>query len=235
MYKNKRVLAIIPARGGSKGVLRKNIRLVAGRPLIAWTIEEAKKSKYIDRVILSSDDDEIIKVARRWVCEAPFVRPGKLAEDNAPVVESVLHALDALNEEFDYLVLLQPTSPLRLAEDIDSCIEKCILEDAPACVAVTAPCKNPYWMYHVDGKGRLRPIIKQKDIFLLRQQVKNVYALNGAVYVAETGWFKKNKKFICRDTVAYQMPENRSIDIDTELDLRVCDMLLSGSGRPEKT
>src|SRR3989339_1333873 len=109
MYENKRILALIPARGGSKGIPRKNIVSLAGKPLIAWTIEAARKSKFIDRTILSSDDDEIIALARRWGCEVPFVRPARLAQDTVAAGGPVLHALETIAEEFDYLVLLQPT------------------------------------------------------------------------------------------------------------------------------
>jgi CMP-N,N'-diacetyllegionaminic acid synthase len=119
MFEGKTILAIVPARGGSKGVPRKNIRLLAGKPLIAWTIDEAKKSRYIDRLILSSEDDEIIEVAREFGCEIPFKRPDELAQDDTPGIESVIHAINTLEEKYDFVVLLQPTSPLRTVEDID--------------------------------------------------------------------------------------------------------------------
>jgi len=216
MINGKTCLAIIPARGGSKGKPRKNIRHVAGKPLIAWTIEEAKRSKYLDRTILSSDDDEIIAVARRWNCDVPFIRPVELAQNNVTGIEPVLQALDTINEIFDYVVLLQPTSPLRVVEDIDECIEKCDLPNAPVCATVTTPDKSPYWMYLLDNQGRLRSNMKQNTTILLRQHFESVYALNGAVYVARTDWFMKNRKFISDETIAYPMPKTRSIDIDTE-------------------
>nr|HPK54819.1 acylneuraminate cytidylyltransferase family protein [Smithellaceae bacterium] len=117
MIQGKTVLAIIPARGGSKGIPRKNITNLAGKPLIAWTIEEAKKSKYIDRLILSSEDNEIIQVAKEWGCEVPFIRPRELAEDDTLGIEPVLHALNTIKKKYDYVVLLQPTSPLRSVDD----------------------------------------------------------------------------------------------------------------------
>lgn len=226
MYKGKRILAVIPARGGSKGVPCKNIRIVAGKPLIAWTVEEARKSKYIDRTIISSDDNEILGVAQMLNCDAPFVRPAALAQDHVTGIEPVLHALQKINEKFDYIVLLQPTSPLRIVDDIDGCIKKCLSKNACACVTVCPVDKSPYWMYSFDGRGRLRPIIKQKDTVLLRQKLDDVYALNGAVYVARNDWFIKNKKFISDGTIAYLMPKARSVDIDTEFDLKVCNLLL---------
>ncbi len=226
MINGKSVLAIIPARGGSKGVPRKNIRLVAGKPLIAWTIEAAKKSKYLDRIILSSEDEEIIKIAQHWNCEVPFIRPAELAQDHVTGIEPILHAIETIPEKYEYIVVLQPTCPLRIAEDIDGCIEKCIVQNGTVCVTVTKPDKSPYWMYSLDSEGKLKPIMKQKKTVLLRQQLEEVYALNGAVYAANTGWFLENKKFISDETVAYLMPKNRSLDIDTEFDLEICEILL---------
>jgi N-acylneuraminate cytidylyltransferase len=226
MINGKSILAIIPARGGSKGVPRKNIRLVAGKPLIAWTIEAARKSKYLDRIILSSEDEEIIRIARHWNCEVPFIRPAELAQDHVTGIEPILHAIETIPEKYDYIVVLQPTCPLRIAEDIDGCIEKCALQNEPVCVTVTKPDKSPYWMYSLDSTGKLKPIMKQKKTVLLRQQLEDIYALNGAVYVANTDWLLKNKIFISDETVAYLMSKTRSIDIDTEFDLKICEILL---------
>lgn len=225
LIENKPILALISARGGSKGVLRKNIRNVAGKPLIAWTIEAAKKSKYIDRLVLSSDDDEIIKVARDCGCEAPFVRPAELARDDTPGIDVVLHALDTL-PGFYYIVLLQPTSPLRTAEDIDACIERCCQREAVACVSVVEPGKSPYWMYVLDEFGRMTPLIKIEKAISRRQDLPGAYAVNGAVYVAECGWLLKTRTFLAPETLAYIMPKERSIDVDTEFDLNLCDWLL---------
>jgi CMP-N,N'-diacetyllegionaminic acid synthase len=125
MIGERKVLGLIPARGGSKGVARKNIREVRGKPLIAWTIEEARRSIYLDRLVLSSEDTEIMEIARSFGCEVPFRRPEELAADDTPGIDPVLHALREL-PGFDYVALLQPTSPLRTAEDIDGCIERCV-------------------------------------------------------------------------------------------------------------
>src|SRR5262245_25182815 len=125
MIDAKRVLGLITARGGSKGVPRKNVRPLGGKPLLAWTIEAARNAPVIDRLILSSDDAEIIEVARAWGCEVPFVRPPELATDTADSVEVVRHALSTLGEDYDYVVLLQPTSPLRTGEDIENCVRLC--------------------------------------------------------------------------------------------------------------
>lgn len=225
MINNKSVLAIIPARGGSKGVSRKNIKEIAGKPLIAWTIEEAIKSKYIDRLILSSEDQEIIEIAKSFGCDVPFIRPDYLALDSTPGIAPVLHALNEL-PNFDYVVLLQPTSPLRVVEDIDSCIEQMIGIAAPSCVSVTEPEKSPYWMYTLKDDSRMEPVIKQSNFKVLRQDLPPVFALNGAVYVAETKWLLENKSFLTGETTAYIMPNNRSYDIDTEEDFLFCEWLI---------
>jgi CMP-N,N'-diacetyllegionaminic acid synthase len=228
MINGKEILGIIPARGGSKGIPRKNIRELAGKPLIAWTIEVAKKSMYIDRLILSSEDKEIIQVAKEWGCEAPFVRPMELAQDDTPGIDPVLHAINEL-QGYDYVVLLQPTSPLRIVEDIDGCIEKCLKNNVNACVSVTEPSKSPYWMFTINEEEKLFPLIKAEKEISRRQDLPAVYALNGAVYVARCDWLQERKSFITDETLAYVMPYERSFDIDSELDLKICDMLLSSS------
>ncbi len=231
MIGTKTVLAFIPARGGSKGVPRKNIRDVAGKPLIAWTIAAARKSVYIDRLILSSDDPEIIRVAGEWGCEAPFVRPAELARDDTPGIDPVLHALGALPEKYDYVVLLQPTSPLRAAQDIDGCIEHCLAARADACVTVTAPDKSPYWMYTLGDRGEMRPLIEAAGHFARRQDLPAVYALNGAVYVAGTRWLETARSFVAEGTLAFVMPKERSLDIDSEADLLLAGLLLADPAR----
>jgi CMP-N,N'-diacetyllegionaminic acid synthase len=231
MFSGKNILGVIPARGGSKGVPRKNLREVGGKPLIAWTIENSKKAKYIDRIILSSEDSEIISVAKQWECDVPFVRPEELALDDTPGIDPVLHAINLLAEEYDYVVLLQPTSPLRTADDMDRCIELCFSRNAPACVSVTEMEKSPYWMYTVDTEGHLHNLLKINKIFQRRQDMPKVFALNGAVYVAEIRWLIKTRTFVTDQTVAYAMPRERSLDIDTEMDLRFCDVIMQESQR----
>jgi len=225
----KKVLAIIPARGGSKGVPRKNIRSVAGKPLIAWTIEAAKKSSYIDRLVLSSEDPEIIAAAKSSGCEAPFVRPAELAQDHTPGVEPVLHALDQL-PGYDYVVLLQPTSPLRTAAEIDGCIALCEERGAPACVSVTEASHHPQWMFTADEHGRMHPLVEQSAT--RRQELPPVYALNGAVYVAQVAWLQRSRDFIGEGTRAYVMQPLQSIDIDTEDDFFLAECLLQLRNSP---
>jgi len=224
MIQTKSVLAIIPARGGSKGVPRKNIRMLAGKPLIAWTIEEAKKSKYIDRLVSSSEDEEIIKVAKEWGCEVPFIRPVELAKDDTPGIDPVLHAISML-PGYDYVVLLQPTSPLRSVDDIDGCIETCLTSHAPSCVSVTEVDQHPYLMYKIDKTGSLKPFRDQKNEIHRRQDLPLVYILNGAVYVAESHFLSKNRSFLTPLTKAYNMPKARSLDIDDGIDIKLFEIL----------
>jgi N-acylneuraminate cytidylyltransferase len=226
MIEGKTVLAIVPARGGSKGVPRKNLREIAGKPLIAWTIEEAKKSPYIDRVILSSEDDEIIHVAKAWGCEVPFKRPIELAQDDTPGIAPVLHALKVL-PKYDYVILLQPTSPLRKVDDMDACLEKCLAFNANACVSVVEVTENPYWMYTISPDGIMHQLIKTNNSFSRRQDLPNVYKLNGAVYVADSEWLEKNKSFLSDETIAYIMMLERSVDIDSEYDILNLEIMLS--------
>jgi CMP-N,N'-diacetyllegionaminic acid synthase len=225
MISGEKVLGLIPARGGSKGIRRKNVREVAGKPLIAWTIEAARASRYIDRLVLSSDDAEIIGVARDWGCEAPFVRPAELARDETPGIEPVLDALARL-PGYALVVLLQPTSPLRSPEDIDGCIELCAARGANACVSVSPASESPYWMFTLED-AKLRPLLASSAVPERRQDLPAVHVLNGAVYVARIPWLLGSKTFIADGTLAHVMPAARSVDVDEERDLRLVELILS--------
>jgi len=227
MIRERKILGIIPARGQSKGVPRKNLSMLCDKPLIAWTIEAAKRSRYIDRLVLSSDDPEIISVARDFGCEAPFVRPAALAQDATPGIEPVLHAIEQI-PGYDYVVLLQPTSPLRTIEDIDGCIEQCVQSGAKACVSVSEVEQHPRWMYTLGGHDRLVPIVSDGKQFARRQDLPPVFLLNGAVYVAETAWLQESHSFLGQEVSGYVMPPERSLDIDTLADLERCEKMMAG-------
>ena len=227
MMNGKTILGIIPARGGSKGIPRKNIKLLAGKPLIAWTIEEAKKSKYIDRLILSSEDEEIISVAKQWGCEVPFVRPKELAQDDTPGIAPVLHAVESLQEKYDFVCLLQPTSPLREVDDIDGCIEKCVSTKALSSISVTEVDKHPFWMYKLKARSKLSPLFPEKSLMARRQELPKIYMPNGAIYFANIHHLTKTKSFFTKGTIAHIMQENNSIDIDTKLDFELCEFFLT--------
>lgn len=232
MIEGKSVLAIVPARGGSKGLPGKNVMPVGGKPLIAWTIAAAKASQHIDRVILSSEDPAIIDAARAAGCEVPFVRPAELASDEARVEDAVLHALDSIAEQYDLLVLLQPTSPLRRGEDIDGCLAAYLNRRAGSAMSVCEPSKSPYWMFRMDDEDRLDRLLPLPEGGHRRQNLPSVYAPNGAVYVIGVETFRKTRAFVTDDTVGYVMPVDRSIDIDTPMDMALFKSVVADGATP---
>lgn len=224
MIGTRRVLALITARGGSKGIPGKNIIEIAGKPLIAWTIEAAINCPQIDSVVLSTDDPAIASVATKLGCEVPFMRPSSLATDEASGMDVVFHAMEHL-PNFDILVLLQPTSPLRKSEDIVACLD--LLETSPAVVSVRPAEEHPYLTFAINDTGILTPYARPSaSQSLRRQDLPGAWCLNGAIYAADTKWLKEQRSFISPKTVAYQMPSERSIDIDTPADLRAAGHLL---------
>lgn len=226
MYKGKKILAIIPARGGSKGIPRKNIKTLAGKPLIAWTIEEAKKSQFIDMCIVSTEDEEIKSVAEEWGGNVPFMRPAELAQDDTPGVEPVLHAVKML-PGYDYVLILQVTSPLRTVDDIDDAIAYCLDSGYESCVGVTEAEHSPYWMYHMDEQKFLKPILKiAKEESYQRQKLPKVYQLNGAIYVTSVAFLQSEKDVADKNTAGFIMPRERSFDIDTMIDFDFVEMLM---------
>lgn len=221
-----KVLAVITARGGSKGVPNKNIREVAGRPLLEWTVRAALGAPSLDRVILSSDDARIIAVAKNAGCDVPFVRPASLATDEATTLDALLHAVEEV-PGYEYLVTLQPTSPLRTAEDIEGCIAACVAKDAASACSVVEVAKNPYWMFTLGEDQRMRRLLDQNPMPTRRQDLPDVYMPNGAVYVNRIDSLKDGGTLITQETVGYVMSAERSLDIDSEFDLRLCDLLLT--------
>lgn len=230
MIAGERVLAVVPARGGSRGIPRKNIVPVGGKPLIAWTADAALASSVVDRAILSSEDAEILEAGRAAGLDTPFVRPAELARDDTPGIDPVLHALDVLEAEgetFGWVVLLQPTSPLRSAADIDGAAQLCIDRDAPAAVSVTAADKSPWWMFHLADGSRMEPLFDPDTRPHRRQDAPPVFVLNGAVYVARVSWLRRSRSFLTDETVGYVMPRERSVDVDEPADLHVVEALLA--------
>ena len=224
MIHGKTVLAIIPARGGSKGIPRKNIVPVRGKPLIAYTIEAAKHSAYIDRIVLTSDDREIIDIAVAYGAEAPFVRPAELAQDDTPGVDPVIHTVQEV-PGYDYVLLLQPTSPLRTAEDIDGCIRLALERESDHCVSVVEVDKSPYWMYTLTPEAGMHPLLEPSDA--PRQLQPKTFVLNGAVYVSKVDALLATRSFLKGKVVGYVMPKSRSLDIDTPDDLEYMQWMLT--------
>ena len=219
--RDSKVLAVITARGGSKGLIRKNVLDLAGLPLIAWTIKAAQASKYISKVILSSDNDEIIQVAQRYDCEVPFKRPSYLATDSATSVDVLQHALEN-SPGYDFIILLQPTSPLRTSVDIDAAFELMISLDAKSCVSVCKTSKTPYWMYSLGDDGALEKLLPAPKDIDSRQAAPETFELNGAIYIIHIDHFNKKQSLIPEKTVAYLMDRSVSIDIDSQSDLELC-------------
>lgn len=207
---------------------RKNLHPVGGKPLIAWTIEAAKRSHYIDKLVISSEDAEIISVAEALGCEAPFVRPAELARDDTPGIDPVLHALSVL-PGYRWVVLLQPTSPLRSTRDIDECLETCVRTSAPSCVSVTEAAESPYWMYSLGKHSELQPLLTGQHGSTRRQDLPTVFVLNGAVYVANSEWLASHRTFVSPETLGYRMPAARSLDIDSAIDLKMLELMLKGN------
>ena len=226
MLENKTILAVVAARGGSKGVPRKNLKLAGGKPLIAWIIETAKKSSYIDRLILSSEDDEIIETAKMFGCEVPFVRPAELSKDDSSVSDVILHAVKHI-PGFDYIMLLQPTSPLTRTKDIDGCIQHIIRNDFDSVVSITRPEKSPYWVFSLEDTHHLKPIFGDEYLTKRRQDLPPAFIPTGAVYMAKTQWFLMNRSFYGDNTGGYMIPCERSLDIDTQLDFKMLEALIA--------
>jgi len=225
-HKSKNLLAIIPARGGSKRLPRKNILDAAGRPLIAWTISAAYTSKAVNSVVLSTEDDEIIEAARAWGCETVYRRPDNLAHDKSSSLDVVLHVLERF-PGFEYVALLQPTSPLRNGLDIDNAFSLLKSAKATTCVSICEAKESPYWMYFLNKHNSIAKILPDLPGDQRRQALPNVYTLNGAIYLAKIDWLLKAKTFIDESTIGYVMPQERSIDIDTAEDFQVAIQLLN--------
>jgi CMP-N,N'-diacetyllegionaminic acid synthase len=218
------LLGLIPARGGSKGIPRKNILPFCGRPLLQWTIDVALAAPSVDRVVVSTDDPDIAAVAIPGGAEVPFLRPAELANDAASGIAPVLHALEQLPEVSDVL-LLQPTSPLRAVEDVEAIISLRRRAGREAAVSVTPSSKHPFWMFGLSPQQLLESLSSFTDA-ACRQQLPVAYALNGALYLASREFLERERSFLTSDTLGYVMPAERSVDIDTPLDWRWGEFLM---------
>ena len=225
-------LGLIPARGGSKGVPRKNLRELAGKPLVAWTIETALRCDGIERLVVSTDDEEIASVCRDLGAEVPFRRPADLARDESPDLPVYEHALDWLAREEGYrpaaVVWLRPTAPLRTVEDIEAVLE--MLEET-GCDSVRSVCRaehHPAWMRTLEG-DRLRPLLDGDGAnYHQRQALPPVYRLNGAVDAVRSASVGSGPELFGGDVRGYVMPAERSVDLDTMLDFALAERLLEG-------
>lgn len=227
------ILGLVPARGGSKGIHHKNIVPCGGRPLLAWTAEAAQGSELLDRTILSSDDPDIMDVAREWNIEVPFRRPEELAQDDIPALPVITHAVEWMEqvESFraDVIVLLQPTSPLRLSQHIDEAVQ--VLLDSPEADSVVSVTDVPH-QYAPDSVmvaegDQVVPWLPHNEGRNLRQHKREFLARNGpAIYAFRWECLSQKGRIYGDGVLGYRMSTEESIDVDTPLDLKICDMLL---------
>lgn len=225
------ILGVIPARGGSKSIPRKNLLSLLGKPLIAYTIEEALKSKILTRVILSSDDEEIIAVAKGYGVEVPFKRPAELGTDTALGIDVMKHAISLMERiegsQYDIVVMLQPTSPLRSANDIDNCVRKLIETRADSVISVVPVGeKHPYRMKMIID-DHLVDFMKEPVENLPKQHLPPLYIRNGAVYASRRDVIMIQGSFKGVDCRPYIMPLQRSVNIDDELDALLVEALMT--------
>jgi len=228
----REILAVVPARGSSKEIPRKNIYPLLGQPLIEYTFDAAKKSKLLTRVVLSTDDEEIAQIGRQNSIGVPFQRPKKLAADNTLGIAVVQHTVKYLEDSEgyrpDYVVILQPTSPLRRAEHIDGALRILLNTGADSVVSVVKVPHNfgPHSVMKLID-GRLKPFLEHKKQIFRRQDKPEVYARNGAaVYVVTYDTLVLKNSLFGDDCRPYLMAEEDSIDIDTLLDLEIAEFLL---------
>lgn len=227
MFSNKKILALIPARGGSKGIKDKNITLLNGKPLISYSICACKESKYIDRTIISTDSDKIAKIAIKYGGDVPFMRPLELATDTAKTIDVVIHAVETLKksgDNFDVVVLIQATQPLRLPYDIDRAIETFFANDERGVVSVCEVENHPLLIRSIEN-GKLKRLLNANST-CRRQDMPTYYAVNGCVYVNKISEVNDDLSFN-DNPIPYVMPKNRSVDIDEFADLALASYYLN--------
>ena len=241
MIDGKRVLALVPARSGSKGLPQKNIRLLHGKPLMAWPIETARHSNYIDKVVVSTDSEAFGNVAREYGADVPFIRPLELATDKSPSIDSILHALNTLKgmgQIFEYLVLLEPTSPLTETIDVDSALEMLVMQrtNADAIVSVAA-CQgvHPDFVVRIADHGLMQPYAKKHFSALpRRQEVELVYHLDGSLYISSTEALYREKSFCHDRTLSYIMPYYKSFEVDDRIDFICIEAILENQKQKKR-
>lgn len=231
MINVKKIVAMIPAREGSKRLPGKNIKLLGGKPLIAWSIEAALNSDYIDEVMVSTDDQCIADIALQYGASVPFLRPVELAGDTSSsmdVVEHVINSYLGLEQPFEYLMLLQPTSPLRTAAHINQACEQLFEKDGDSIVSV-CPCDHsPLWSNVIPENGSLKGFINDKVVGLRSQDLPEYYRLNGAIYLARTDMLLQHKQFLNAElnVFSYKMDDHSSVDIDSLIDFQLAEILI---------
>jgi CMP-N,N'-diacetyllegionaminic acid synthase len=228
--KNKKIVSLILARGGSKGLPDKNVRSLEGKPLITWTIEAALLAVCINRVIISTDSTEIADIAKRAGAEVPFMRPENLASDESLAIDTLIYTVDRINSEIrnhkkqerliEEVVLLQPTSPFRNNDDIDNAIKIFRDMDADSVISCCAAPHPVQWYKYIDEDGVLRHLMPDGNSSNNRQSIRQSYLPNGAIYIFKYSLLKETRTFYSKNTYPYVMPVSRSTDIDSLDDFR---------------
>jgi len=235
MNKASKIIGLVTARGGSKGIPKKNIMPLASKPLIAWSIEAAKQSQGLERVIVSTDDEEISIVAKRWGADVPFTRPSYLAQDDSPHIEVVIHALEWLKENQDYVpdyvMLLQPTSPFRTSNDINAAIEIAKKSNADSVISVCKSPAHPYKIRNISSQGILSDFVEKPNGYLRRQDLPTAYLENGAIYLAKRNIVVNERTLHPEYTYAYIMKSENSLDIDTFWDFCLAEIILKNKAK----
>ena len=231
MIDNKKILAIIPARGGSKRLPRKNVLDLNGEPLLAWSIKAGLRSKYIDKVVVTSDDADILNIAKYYGVLS-INRPIELSSDTATTFDAVEHAIENI-KYYDYIVLLQPTSPLRTEWHIDKAIEFLINKEADAIVSVCEMDHSPLWSNTLDDTLSMAEFLTKSIKNKRSQDLDSYYRINGAIYICDTKKLLKEKGFFIENRIyAFKMDGETSIDIDNEIDFQLADLILKNKDVP---
>lgn len=234
MINNKRVLVIIPARGGSKGLPRKNVKNLAGKPLVAWPISAALGCKEVDRVVISTDCMEIANLAKKWGGEVPFLRPDDLSSDDASSMDVVIHAIEEIERQgdyFDYIIMLEPTSPLTESNDLSNALKLLIESSSSAETVVGISCieaTHPEFSVKKDQDGLIKPaFIENFSSLKRRQDIDELYFLEGSLYISSVEAFKKQKSFYGDKTLGYIVPRWKSFEVDELVDFYCIEAILN--------
>jgi CMP-N-acetylneuraminic acid synthetase len=228
-----KILTLIPARSGSKGINNKNIKLLSGKPLIRYTIREALKSVYLNKndIICSTDSQKIADIAKSCGAKVPFLRPKEYSTDTSSSVSVAKHAIKYMENlrgyRFDYILLLQPTSPLRKSYHIDEAIKLMLDKDKDSVISITEPEHSTYKMKKIDGNDELKDFISCSITYKRRQDLPKIYAQNGAIYLTKRNVIIKNNNFFGEHSVGYFMKKEYSIDIDKPIDIKLAEYLLA--------
>ncbi len=235
MIDGKSVIAIVPARGGSKGLPGKNTREICGRPLLAWSVRAGLKSRYVDEVIVSTDSEDIAQVALKAGAKVPFLRPSELAQDTSTSFDVIAHALDhykKLGTQFSYITLLEPTSPMTTSEDVDQALEKLVRHKSAT--SIVGVCKtesqNPAFLVKISETGLISGYQQTDMPVLRRQDIPDVYFFEGSLYISEIPFLLERKSFYHHRTLACKFPKWKSFEIDDIDDFTIVEALMKQKG-----